>query len=312
MLTKKALSQQVTVAPAPATALPDRGTLAAFAAFVIVSGGASVAIRFTYAEIAPFWGAAMRFVLGALFFWIAALVMKVKFPRGRALIGAVLYGSLAMGLSFSLIYWGLVKTPASLYQILMATVPLLTLFLATLHRLEAFRSRGLIGALLSVAGIALAMGGSKGTALSLPHIAGIILAAASMAEAGIVVKKFPRSHPIMMNAVGMTVGALILGIVSILSGETWTTPTQTSTWLAFGYIVVFVTVIAFFLYLFVLGRWTASGTSYGFVLIPLITVVLATSLAGEQITMSFIAGALLVLLGVWFGALLPPKKPLEN
>jgi drug/metabolite transporter (DMT)-like permease len=106
-------------------------------------------------------------------------------------------------------------------------------------------------------------------------------AAASMAEAGIVVKKFPRSHPIMMNAVGMTVGAIMLSVASLLSGEAWTIPTLASTWLAFGYIVVFVTVIAFFLYLFVLGRWTASGTSYGFVLIPLITVVLATTLAGK-------------------------------
>lgn len=245
----------------------------------------------------------MRFVFGALFFWVLALVKGVDLPKGRALAGAVLYGALAMGISFTLIYWGLVQTPASLYQILMATVPLLTLFLATMHGLEAFRSRGLMGALLSVAGIAAVVGGSQGATLSLPHIAGILLAAASMAEAGIVVKKFPSSHPIMMNAVGMTVGAAMLAIVSLVSGETWTIPTQATTWLAFGYIVIFVTVIAFFLYLFVLGRWTASGTSYGFVLIPLITVVLATTLAGEQVTPSFIGGAVLVLLGVWFGAL---------
>lgn len=304
MISNKVVSQPDVAAPQNATALPDRSTLVAFLIFVVVSGGASVAIRFTYVEIAPFWGAAMRFVLGALFFWGLALVKGIDLPRGRALIGAVLYGALAMGIAFTLIYWGLVQTPASLYQILMATVPLLTLFLATLHGLEPFRGRGLAGALLSVAGIAVTVGGSRGITLSLPHIAGILLAAASLAEAGIVVKKFPRSHPIMMNAVGMTVGAAILAAASLVSGESWTIPTQASTWLAFGYIVVFVTVIAFFLYLFVLGRWTASGTSYGFVLIPLITVVLATTLAGEQITPSFVAGSILVLLGVWFGALL--------
>lgn len=188
----------------------------------------------------------MRFVFGALFFWVLALVKGVDLPKGRALAGAVLYGALAMGISFTLIYWGLVQTPASLYQILMATVPLLTLFLATMHGLEAFRSRGLMGALLSVAGIAAVVGGSQGATLSLPHIAGILLAAASMAEAGIVVKKFPSSHPIIMNAVGMTVGAAMLTIVSLVSGETWTIPTQATTWLAFGYIVIFVTVIALF------------------------------------------------------------------
>ena len=93
MLSKKSLSQPVVPAPAQATSLPDKMTLAAFATFVIVSGGASVAIRFTYAEIAPFWGAAMRFVFGALFFWAMAIVKKVEVPKGRALSGAVLSGA---------------------------------------------------------------------------------------------------------------------------------------------------------------------------------------------------------------------------
>lgn len=84
-------------------------------------------------------------------------------------------------------------------------------------------------------------------------------------------------------------------------------PTMATTWIAFGYILVLVTIIAFLLYLYVLGRWTASGTSYGFVIIPLITVVLATGLAGEQITFSYVIGAVLVLSGVLIGALLPSK-----
>jgi len=79
--------------------------------------------------------------------------------------------------------------------------------------------------------------------------------------------------------------------------------------LAFGYLTIFVTIIVFLTYLYILGRWTASGTSYGFVLTPLITIVIASTLAGEQITMSFIAGGVLVLGGVLVGALLPSKPP---
>jgi drug/metabolite transporter (DMT)-like permease len=37
--------------------------------------------------------------------------------------------------------------------------------------------------------------------------------------------------------------------------------------------------------------------------------VVAATLAGEQITMSFIAGGVLVLAGVLIGALLPSKPP---
>jgi len=287
--------------------LPDSTTLVAFIAFIVVSGGASVAIRFTYAEMPPFWSGAARFLCGALFFWITAFIRKVPLPRGRALVGAILFGVFSMGLSFTFIYWGLVKTPASLYQTIVALVPLLTLFFAFFHGLEPFRGRGLVGALLTVAGIIIAIGGSPSVDLSVLHILAIIAGAACFAEAGVVAKLFPRSHPIATNAVAMPVGALILGIASFLSGESAVIPSTTTTWIAFAYIVIFVTIIAFLLYLFVLGRWTASGTSYSFVLIPLVTIVLASWLAKEQITWQFMLGGTLVVFGVWVGALLPSK-----
>jgi drug/metabolite transporter (DMT)-like permease len=98
------------------------------------------------------------------------------------------------------------------------------------------------------------------------------------------------------------------GAASLLAGETPVIPTTATTWIAFSYIVIFVTIIALWLYLFVLGRWTATGTSYSIVLIPLVMVVLATSLANETITIQFLLGGTLTVLGVWVGALLPSKE----
>ena len=295
--------------PTSTSALPDRNTLIAFGFFVLLAGGASVAIRITYAELPPFWSAAARFFLAGLVFWLIMLIRKIPLPRGRALLGAALFGTLTVGVSFTLVAWGLVATPASLYQVLMAMVPLLTIFFAFLHGLEKIRWQGILGALLAVAGIAVVVGGSDTSSVSIPHILAIILAAASMAEGGVIAKKFPRSHPVATNAVAVSIGALILGTVSLITGEQWVIPVLATTWIAFIYVLVFVTIFAFLLYLYVLGRWTASGTSYGFVLIPLVTVILATNLAGEQITFSYVIGAVLVLSGVIFGALLPSKPP---
>jgi drug/metabolite transporter (DMT)-like permease len=53
----------------------------------------------------------------------------------------------------------------------------------------------------------------------------------------------------------------------------------------------------------VLSRWTASATSYSSVLSPLVTVTVASVLAGEQVTLAFLLGALLVLVGVYIGVL---------
>ena len=294
---------------AKASALPDNKTLAAFGLFILLAGGASVAVRITYGELPPFYSGAARFAIAGLIFWALLFLRKVPFPRGRALLGAALFGTLSVGLSFTFIAWGLVATPASTYQVLMAMVPLLTIFFAFLHGVERLRWQGLLGSLLAVAGIAVVVGGASGGGLSLPHVLAIIAGAACMAEAGVIAKKFPPSPPIATNAIAMTIGALILGIVSLITREQWLIPTQVDTWIAFGYLLVFVTVIVFLLYLFVLRRWTASGTSYGFVVIPLVTVVVASSLAGEQITLSFVGGGVLVLAGVVVGALLPSKPP---
>ena len=64
----------VTTAPPAAaekpSALPDNKTLAAFGIFILLAGGASVAVRITYGELAPFYSGAARFALAGLIFWV--------------------------------------------------------------------------------------------------------------------------------------------------------------------------------------------------------------------------------------------------
>lgn len=294
------------------SALPERPVLMAFAVFILAAGGASVAMRITFGELEPFWVGTSRFALAALVFWIMAYFKKLSVPRGRALLGAITFGLLTVGLAFVFGGWGLVATPASLYQILMAMVPLLTIFLSALHGVEAITPRGIIGSLLAVVGIVITFSAADRTGLSLPHVGAILLAATSIAEGGVLIKRFPPNPPIMTNAIAMTVGAAVQAVVSRLSGEQWVVPTQTDTVAAYIYLVLFVTVLAFLLYMFVLSRWSASGTSYGFVVIPLVTIVIAALVAGEEVTPAFLIGAVFVLAGVFLGALLPSKvKPAE-
>lgn len=290
--------------------LPARNVLAAFLLFILVGGGSSVAIRIAYQEMAPFWTAASRFSLGALIFWGIVAVQKLPLPKGKALWGALLFGFLTMGLAFLFASWALVVIPASLYQILMAMVPLMTLFFSAFHGVETITRRGIFGGLLAISGVVVTVGGASTASFSLPHVGAVILAAAFLAEGGVLIKKFPPNPPIISNAIGMTTGAGVLLLASWINGESWTFPTQPDTIAAFIYLVLFVSVLAFLLYMFVLVKWTASGTSYGFVLLPLVTMVVAASVTREEITLNFLLGAILVLAGVFVGALLPSKaKP---
>lgn len=173
-------------------------------------------------------------------------------------------------------------------------------------------AKGALGSLLAVVGIGISVGGASAQDISLPHIGAIILGTAFMAQSGIIIKRFPPNPPIVTNALSMSMGAVILAVASLIAGEQWVIPSMTSTIVAFVYLTIFVTVIAFMLYLSVLNKWTASGTSIGFVLIPLVTAVIAAVMSGEAITLSFLAGGFLVILGVVVGALIPGSKKSEG
>jgi drug/metabolite transporter (DMT)-like permease len=284
----------------------DPATLVAFLALVAVAGGNAVAIRDTSCEtceLDPFWGAAMRFLLASVIFAVIARALNARIPRGRALLGAVLYGVLQFGAGFGLIYWGFVRAPAGLGQVLLACVPLVTFALALVHRQERFRFDGLVGAALAVGGIAVVFSSGIDAGVPLTSMLAILAGAVCWAEALIVVKGSPPVHPAAMNAIAMGVGTAFLLALTVIFDESYVVPEAGSTWAAQAYLVIAGSVGVFWLYVFVLRSWTASAASYQMVLIPLVTVALSAWLQDERITWLFAAGSVLVIAGTYFGAL---------
>ena len=285
----------------------DRSTLAAFGGIVLFGGLNAVAIKFTYDELAPFWGAALRFAIAAVLLFALVTLRRVSLPRGRALVASLLYGVLGFGVFYALIYWGLIETPAGLAMILLATVPLLTLLLAVAHGQERFRAQGAVGSLLAIAGIAVvfgerALGASAG---ALPFMLAVLLAAVALAETGVIVKGFPRSDPLANNAVAMAVGAVMLLVASLIVGEPFVLPVQADTLAAMAYLILLGSVAMFMFFLYVIERWTASATSYTLLLMPLVTAVAAAAALSEPITVALVVGGALVVVGVYVGAFAP-------
>jgi drug/metabolite transporter (DMT)-like permease len=192
-----------------------------------------------------------------------------------------------------------------------ATIPLITLLIASLVGLEKLTWLGVLGAAIVIAGISLVFLEQLQFDVSIAHLGATLLAAVSASLSGIVVKYFPRSHPVATNAVGMGVALLLLLPFSIFVGETIRLPDLTSTWLALGWLVTS-SIVGFVLMVWILSRWSATATSYIAVLTPLVTVAAAALLAGESPTTGFLWGSLLVLLGVYVGALSSPKTDPVN
>jgi drug/metabolite transporter (DMT)-like permease len=286
----------------------DRATLAAFVTGSVLAGGNGVAIRFSNRELDPLWGAGFRFVLAALLMLGLVVALRVTLPRGRALGGAVVFGLLQFGATYALAYYALVELHAGFGQILLALVPLATLLLATVQRQERFRFAALGGALLALIGIVVMSSAPLEDSLPVLSVLAALGSALCFAEAAVLVRWLPPVHPVAMNAVGMTTGAVALVLASVVAGESLELPDRSATWTAVLYIATFGSVGVFLLYLFVLGRWVASRASYSFVLIPIVTVLLSAWLDDEPVGVGLVLGGALVLLGVYVGALRGPEE----
>ena len=292
-------------------ARPDRTTLAAFAAVVLAGGSNMVAVRVSDSGLAPFWGATLRFAIAAGVVLVILRARRLPLPRGRAFAFAAAYGFLTFGLSFALFYWGVVRVPAGMAGVVMASTPLLSFLLAVGHRLEPFRWRGLAGAVLAIAGILTIFAGQRGSGAPIASILAILGSAACAAESGIVLKRAPQTDPVAMNAAAMLVGMPILFALSLVAHERLPAPAHASTWAALLFMGLIGTPVLFVLFVFVLDRWTVSATSYQFVLVPVVAIALAWALIHEPLTMALALGSPLVLAGVWVGALAPDRAPVR-
>lgn len=283
---------------------PDREVLLVFALVVLVGGCNFVGVRFSNRELPPFFGAGIRFVGSSLLLLVLARAMGLSLPRGRALGAALAFGTVNFGVSYALTYWALRTAPAALAATFVALAPLITFAGAVALRDERFRWSGVFGGVIALAGIAIIF---LDQLKAVP--AGVILVLALQAfavAAGMIwVKRLPRAHPVATNAVAMVPGALLLLALAAVTREPFTVPVRMETWLALAYLIASSAVL-FVGFFYVIRRWTASASSYGTVLFPIVALTVGALLAGEGVSGSFVVGTALVMVGVYVGALIVP------
>src|SRR3954469_3588097 len=289
---------------------PREGVLiAAFAALAVLVGGNAVGIRFSNRELDPLWGAGLRFALAAVVLVAVMAVLRLELPRGRALTGALLFGVLDVGGAFAFGYYALVALHAGFGSILLALLPPATLLLAALQGQERLRVVAVTGPLVALVGVGLLSRAPLQDSLPLRSLLAGLASALCIAQATVLVRRFPPVHPVTMNAVAMTAGAAVLIAGSRVAGESHVLPQRAATWVALGYLVLVGSVVVFVLFLFVLRHWVASRTAYVYVLVPFVTVALSAWLDDEPVGPGLVLGGLLVLTGVYVGALRPGRTP---
>jgi drug/metabolite transporter (DMT)-like permease len=294
---------------------PTPATLVAFVFFVLIGGSNFVAVRFTLRELPPFYGAGVRFGVASFLLLAIAAVARIALPRGRTLVGAIVYGLLNFFVAYAFFYWGAQRVPAALGAVIFGAVPLMTLLLAAVQGVERLQWRSILGGAIAVVGVLVTVGAPANEAVPLLYLGAVVVSAVGAAQTAIVLKQFPGVSPVGMNAVGMGVGAALLLVTSFAFGEHWMLPARSATWFSLAFLVPIGSVLLFVLYVFIVQHWTATAASFQFVLFPVVSAVVAALVAHERLDATAAIGGLLALLGVYLGALAgggPRIEPAET
>jgi drug/metabolite transporter (DMT)-like permease len=284
----------------------SRPVLIAFVVFVLFAGSNAAAVKTVLGELAPLWSAALRFLIAGALLLTLMLVQHRPLPRGDHLRGTLIYGVIAFAIVYFFLYLAIGDTGSGTTMTVLSIVPLLTVLLSAVHGIERPRPLGVVGALVAAAGIVIVAADQLTLNVPLTAIGLLLAGAFFQAEQVVVVKRLPPGDPVAANAIGMLLGGTLLIVAGLGTGEPIVLPTQPDTLVAMAYLIGPGSIGVFILALYILARWTASATSYAFLLFPLVAIVLGVILYNEPFQPVFLLGGTIVLLGVYIGAIYRP------
>jgi drug/metabolite transporter (DMT)-like permease len=287
--------------------LTSRPVLLAFAAFVLLAGANAAAVKSLLGEMPPFWSAGLRFVIAGGLLFALMVIQRRSAPRGNSLLGTVLFGVFGFCLAYFFLYQAIGDAGSGTTMTVLAIVPLLTVLLSVVHGIERPRLLGVVGSLIAAGGIIIVAADQLSLNVPLIAIALLLAGATCQAESVVIVKRLPPGDPVAANAIGMLLGGTLLVAVSLVAREPLTLPTQSDTLVGMAYLIGPGSIGVFMLALYVLAHWTASATSYAFLLFPLVAIVLGAVLFAEPVQPSFLLGGAVVVVGVYVGAIYRPK-----
>ena len=268
-------------------------------------GSTYLAIRVAVREgsgFPPLTMSAMRVFAGSLILFALASVIR----SGRILPTMKEFGVVALS---GMLLWlsgnGLVavaetKVHSSYTAVIIGATPMLVALMESAIDRRRPSHYLLLSLLIGIAGVAV-LNGPALLARDLENLwaAGLLMLACIGWGAGSIIqgRKKVGITPEASSAWQQLAGGVVLGFGAILMGEPIPSPTNEA-WIAWGYLVIFGSVVAFTSFVKALRLLpTSIVMTYAYVN-PVVAVFLGWLILGEPVTMHTLAGMVLILLGV--------------
>jgi len=273
-------------------------------ALALLWGSAYISIREGIVlGASPLIYASVRYLLSAGVFAALAVTRRERWPDRRAIvISASVGGVLVIGLYGGLLYWGEQYTTGGFASVLSSTSPILTVVVAyALLPAERFTRLSLIGVLLGFAGTVVLVapslrGGAVGSWGGALFIIGAFL---STSVGTVLLRRIGGGRQgLWQLGAQFGVGGLLLAVAVVLLPVREALPLSPGVLAALGALVVFSSVMGYFVYFTLhhrVGPVRANVVAY---LLPLVGIGIGSGIFAEPVTFWEVLGFLIVIAGV--------------
>ena len=263
-------------------------------ALYVIWGSTYLAIRWALqGGFPPFLMAGTRFTLAGLILYTVLRLRGHANPTARQWGAGALIGLLLLVMGNGCVVFAQQWVPSGVVALVVGSVPLWAAVFGGLFGQWPGRAERW-GLLIGFCGLVLLNLGSDMRG-NLWAAFALLLGPVTWAFGSIWMRRLPLAQGLMSTATQMLTGGAMFLVLSFTLGERLTALPAPRALLAFGYLVVFGSLVAFSAYGYLLrNARPALATSYAYVN-PMVAVLLGTFLAGESLsTWSFIAmGAIL-------------------
>jgi drug/metabolite transporter (DMT)-like permease len=290
------------------------GPLWAAAGTGIQVGAAMVATRYVVDAAGPGSLGFLRYLVGLICLLPALWLRPWQGIAARDLLPIGLLGIGQFAALMVLLNYSLQHIPAARASLLFSTFPLMTMILSALLGRERFTTAKVGGALLTFAGVAIALGGAAMTAQ--PDRGSVWLGALSALGAalcGAACSIFYAPYVVRYSALQVTsfamfVAVLALACVAGTEGFFTTRPSFTAGEVAAIMFIGVSSGVGFFLWVYALGNAPPTLVTLFLGLGPVTAALGGTALLGEPLPVAALLGLACVLAGLWW-ALTPTRAP---
>ncbi|NNF99145.1 MAG: EamA family transporter [Desulfobacteraceae bacterium] len=271
---------------------------------VLIWGSTWLAIKYQIGDVDPLISIGYRFALASatLIVWCWIKGLRMRFSRKDHLFMA-LQGLFLFSTNYWLVYVSELYLTSGLVAVTHSTIIFMNVINGFILLGSPVRLSTIVGAVMGLSGIGL---------IFWPEISSFSLAdknfyalalsflAAFLASVGNIVSARNQNHRlpvIQTNAFGMGYGALLLLILAMVTGKSFSIPMTLPFISALIYLAVFGSIAGFGLYLTLLGRIGADKAAYAIMVVPVVALAISTVFEGYVWTLPAATGLVLVLAG---------------